>query len=357
MKGSPQQTGLSAFAIASLAMVILCSLALIWTLARKWPSLSSKNPALVETSISSIGADLPGNNPKLKEVDLAALKRLLDTHLDRTQSQVDALEELGYPSIDALFARAFTQVHSYSETCLSWSSKWRFIRDRLPWSDGTEHERFLKQKFEEQLLSPAQLERAIRQSVLERFAKVRDLENEMLLRMRTDIADLPEYATINTTSDDQLASEFQAALRSAAETVSDDLSSDIESQLVSLVAGEVLAQVAVRLGVSAGVLGTGAASGWATFGIGLLAAIVVDQIVSRLWDYFASPELELSIELSQSLSQLKKLICNGDSETIGLDGQLKVWSLQRANLRKQAIYNLFHLPTEQQPPSVPDATP
>lgn len=357
MKGSPRQTGLSAVTIATLGMAILGLLALIWTLARNSPSFNSKQPVGVEPSMSSNGSSLQDNHPKSKELDLVALKKLLDSHLDRTQSQVDALEELGYPSIDALFARAFTQVHSYSETCLSWSSKWRFIRDRLPWNDGTEHERFLKQKFEEQLLSPTDLELAIRQAVLERFGKVKDLENQMLLSMRADIADLPEYAAIKTTSDEDLASEFQAALRSAAETVSDDLSSDIESQLVSLVAGEVLAQVAVRLGVSAGLLGTGAASGWATFGIGLLAAIVVDQIVSRLWDYFASPELELAIELSKSLSELKKLICQGDSETIGLDGQVKQWSLQRANLRKQAIYSLFNLPTETQPTSEQNAAP
>ena len=109
-------------------------------------------------------------------------------------------------------------------------------------------------------------------------------------------------------------------------------------------AGEVLAQVAVRLGVSAGILGTGAASGWATFGIGLVAGLVVDQIVSRLWDYFADPELELAIELSRSLSQLRDLICHGDNQTIGLDGQFKSWNSQRDTLRRTAVYELFALP-------------
>jgi hypothetical protein len=348
MKGSTQQAGLSKVAIAALIVAILVALALFWNFFNPRPYANSTNRSRSPNANPSEFSGLHGNDSQSKVVDVIRLKQLIDQHLAHTESQVDALEELGYPFIDALFVRAFTQIHTYSETCLSWTSKWRFIRDRFPWNDGLGHERFLKQKFEEQLLSPSDLEQAIRQSVLERFAKVRDLENEMLLRMRADIADLPEYATINTTSDEQLASEFQAALRSAAETVSEDLSSDIESQLVSLVAGEVLAQVAVRLGVSAGVLGTGAASGWATFGIGLLAAIVVDQIVSRLWDYFASPELELSIELSKSLSQLKKLICEGDSETIGLDGQLRHWSSQRAILRKKAIYSLFHLPSDPQ---------
>jgi hypothetical protein len=283
---------------------------------------------------------------KSKHLARQALKDLVDHHLAKTQSEIEALDELGYPPIEQLFLHAFSQVYSYADTCLGWGSKWRLVRDRLPWSDGTEHQRFLKEKFEEQIFSPETLEQAIRQSIHERFAKVRDLENEMLLRMRADIEKLPDYDAIAMGSESELTLGFETAFRKASETASQDLSSDIESQLVSLVAGEVLAQVAVRLGVSAGILGTGAASGWATFGIGLVAGLVVDQIVSRLWDYFADPELELAIELSRSLSQLRDLICHGDSQTIGLDGQFKSWNSQRETLRRTAVYDLFTLPTQ-----------
>ena len=309
--------------------------------------LFSSKPNLSNTpSTAGIQGDEPliQDHTKGKQRDRQALKDLVDRHLANTQSEIEALDELGYPPIEELFLHAFSQVYSYADTCLGWGSKWRLVRDRLPWSDGTEHQRFLKEKFEEQIFSPGTLEKAIRQSIQERFAKVRDLENEMLLRMRADIEKLPDYDAIALGSESELTLGFETAFRKVSDTASQDLSSDIESQLVSLVAGEVLAQVAVRLGVSAGILGTGAASGWATFGIGLVAGLVVDQIVSRLWDYFADPELELAIELSRSLSQLRDLICHGDNQTIGLDGQFKSWNSQRDTLRRTAVYELFALP-------------
>jgi hypothetical protein len=318
-------------------------------------AFSSKRNHSIPTSSAAIEGNESAieEQTKGKQLDRQALKDLIDRHLAKTQSEIEALDELGYSPIEELFLHAFSQVYSYADTCLGWGSKWRLVRDRLPWSDGTEHQQFLKEKFEEQIFSPATLEKAIRQSIQERFAKIRDLENEMLLRMRADIEKLPDYDAIALGSESELTLGFENAFRKASETASQDLSSDIESQLVSLVAGEVLAQVAVRLGVSAGILGTGAASGWATFGIGLVAGLVVDQIVSRLWDYFADPELELAIELSRSLSQLRDLICHGDSQTIGLDGQFKRWNSQRETLRRTAVYDLFALPMQPSPSPKP----
>jgi len=66
-----------------------------------------------------------------------------------------------------------------------------------------------------------------------------------------------------------------------------DLQADVATQLLSIIAGEVLTQAAVRTGVSAGIVGTGAAFGWATFGVGIVVGLILDQVITWVWDWCA----------------------------------------------------------------------
>jgi hypothetical protein len=102
-----------------------------------------------------------------------------------------------------------------------------------------------------------------------------------------------------------------------------------------------MAQVAIRMGVSAGILSTGAASGWATLGVGLVAGVLIDQIVTRIWDWWSEPEAELSFQISKQLSLVHDLICKGDSDSEGLDGRFRRWSIERDRVRREAILKVF----------------
>ena len=226
--------------------------------------------------------------------------------------------------------------------------------DKLPWNDKDRHDRFLKDQFEEHIFSSAELESAVRQAVAERLNQVRDIESQMLIGIRADIEGLPELAQIESLDASELELRFQQAIAQASQVVSQDLSSNIESQLISLVAGEVMAQVAIRMGVSAGILSTGAASGWATLGIGLVAGILVDQLVTRIWDWWSEPEVELQYQVSKQLSSVHDLICKGEPgppgtlgppRASGLDGRFAQWITERNQIRRDAIFRVF-LPNE-----------
>ena len=115
-----------------------------------------------------------------------------------------------------------------------------------------------------------------------------------------------------------------------------------------------MAQVAIRMGVSAGILSTGAASGWATLGIGLVAGILVDQLVTRIWDWWSEPEVELQYQVSKQLSSVHDLICKGElgppdtsgrPSASGLDGRFDQWITERNQIRRDAIFRVF-LPNE-----------
>ena len=126
------------------------------------------------------------------------------------------------------------------------------------------------------------LDSAFAQVVSGYLTEVNSIENQMLVDLRADMAGLPSKHLFASLDDQQLKAEFDEALAIAMASSGSSLKADIGGQMVSLLTGEILTQVAVRLGVSAGVFGTGAASGWATLGIGVLVGIVVDQIIARV---------------------------------------------------------------------------
>ena len=283
-----------------------------------------------------------------------AVRQLLEKHLQKSESEIQGLADRGYPAIEILFSKAYNNVPAFADSILGFQSKWKLVLDKLPWNDKDRHDRFLKDQFEEHIFSSAELESAVRQAVAERLNQVRDIESQMLIGIRADIEGLPELAQIESLDASELELRFQQAIAQASQVVSQDLSSNIESQLISLVAGEVMAQVAIRMGVSAGILSTGAASGWATLGIGLIAGILVDQLVTRIWDWWSEPEVELQYQVSKQLSSVHDLICKGEQgppdtsdrpSASGLDGRFAQWITERNQIRRDAIFRVF-LPNE-----------
>jgi hypothetical protein len=166
----------------------------------------------------------------------------------------------------------------------------------------------------------------------------------MLVDIRADLDDFPSVKFTEWRNDESLKERFEQAIAVAMETNGKDIQSNVGSQLVSLIAGEVLAQVAVRMGVSAGILGAGAASGWATFGIGVVAGVVIDQIVSHVWAFVDDPEKELTYQVQKQIDSLQSLLCNGDDQVTGLKQHFSRIGEERSQLRIIAIEKLFASP-------------
>jgi hypothetical protein len=267
-------------------------------------------------------------------------RKKIQSHLDRAQDRTRELTEKGFPAIDPLFVRAHDAVLPFSKECMGWRSKWTLVLDAMPFSEGKQHDAFLKNEFERRIFSSDDLEQAIEQTIVDFLTEVRNIESEMLVAMRADIQGLPAFDAITALDRQQLEQRFQQAIAEASGAVGADLNADIHSQVVSLIAGEVLAQVAVRLGVSAGILGTGAASGWATLGVGLIAGLIIDQLVCRIWDWWADPDVELAVQLAGKLSALQQLICEGDSKISGLRGEFRQMAEARDVARRTAIEDM-----------------
>lgn len=262
-------------------------------------------------------------------------------HLGKAEQAAERAIEEHVKALDTFFAYSKKGTRTFAGESLSWSSKWRLVADYVPFTDGDRHQKFIRSKFEEHIFKADQLEEAVKQVVRSYLAHIRSIESKMLVDLRVDVSDFPSAYPLAQLDDKRLQESYDQALSRAIAATGGDLRADIATQLVSIIAGEVLTPVAVRLGVSAGILGTGAASSWATSGIGFVGGLIVDQIVSWVWDWWADPKGNLAADLDKKLDEMNRLIVDGSTDVQGLRDRLKQFARERAATRRAAVLSLL----------------
>lgn len=243
--------------------------------------------------------------------------------------------------LDDFFAAARQGTPAFADAVLGWGSKWRFVADKLPFTSGGRHAAFLRRTFDDHLFKPGDLSGAIEQSARGYANALEGVENQMLVRLREDLSDLPPAALPQFADPSSLATAYDSALARALEHVGTNVEVDVAALLVSIVTEEVLTQVAVRLGVSAGILGAGAGASWATLGAGVVIGLIVDQLVTWVWDWWADPRGNLAADMNRKLADLHRLIVEGDEQTPGLRPTLAEFARQRCDVRRTAVLSLL----------------
>lgn len=257
-----------------------------------------------------------------------------------TETRNSAAEHL--KAVDAFFAEVEGRTPRFAEQILGWSSKWRLVSDKLPFTRIDRHAQFLDKTFRDELFSAEQLTDAIDGVVRNYTDSVAGIENRMLVRVRADIGDI-EPAVLQPAFADEakLRAAFDEAMRAALDRTRADLRADVTRETVSLVAGEVLTMVAVRLGVSGGILAAGAGSSWATFGVGLVVAVIVDQVVSWVWEWWRDPQGDVTRTMNGKLDEIRRLIVEGDGTAPGLRQRLDELAAKRDKLRRAAMAEMI----------------
>lgn len=266
-------------------------------------------------------------------------KELAEPHLLRAESACREEIDAALADINAAFDSARSQTRAYASEALGWNSKWTYVNDCL-WGTS-DHEQFLMSKFEEMVLSSVQLETLIQECIARVQSHAEAVESQMLIDLRADLEGFVECPLTAAHSSEELQRLFAKSLAMAQSAAVNDVSAAVGREVVSLVAGEVLSHVAIQLGVNAGILGSGAASGWATFGVGLVAGIVVDEIVTLAYDAYADPTGELARTINAQLERMRHLIVEGSDEHPGLRRRLEEYLQRRASLRNAAVLQLL----------------
>ncbi len=307
----------------------------------------SAGRALASTSAQTPSDGLPAPaDPAL--VRRQAQERL-QKHLHWAEQECRGRIKDSEARIDAFFIEAERGVPGFAEMALGWSSKWRLVVDYVPFTRHDRHQVFLREQFGERIFTAEQLAEAIERAAEDYLAAINDVENQMLVRMRADVADLPQYALPEFTSDELLQREFARALAEVRAEVARDLAgnvgclvtAEVAAQIAMRIAERVLTSAAFRLGVSGGILTVGAQAGWATLGVGLVVGIIVDWIVGKVWDWYADPQGQLMESLNSNLGCLRAAIRDGDKKHPGLRQTLSGVAQQRDSLRRAALLKIL----------------
>ena len=148
------------------------------------------------------------------------------------------------------------------------------------------------------------------------------IENQLLVRLRADLADsdLPIGEVIPALcSDTVFRNRFDAMVTHVVPLLDKDLkvtagrevASFVGSEIATVITVRVGAAVMTRLGVSAGVVSAGAASSWATLGLGLVAGYDAEERVAarvdEMLDDLGHMMVDGDPEAATTLEQLKRM--------------------------------------------------
>ncbi len=264
----------------------------------------------------------------------------LRPHLLAAEQRANAAVDTHLQILEEFFKEVRRRIPRFATEALGFHSKWRCMADHLPFVRG-DHSGFLQSRFREHLFSPEQLQQVIEQVVRSFLAELDSVDSRLLVDVRADLSDLPPVLPLHQLDDARLEESFQQILKRIHEDVVTDASRNVGQTVVSLVTGEVLTRVALRMGISASVLGGGAASSLGTLGIGFAVGLIVDQLVSVIWDWWADPRGQLAAELDHRFQDLRRLLVDGDHEQPGLRAQLLRLAHERMTHRRRALLELI----------------
>lgn len=259
----------------------------------------------------------------------------IEPRIDEADRADLAALELQLATIDEFFHERRAGTKPFAEAVLSLRGKWVFVKSRLPSADDGAHLRFLEENFEKNVFTIADLKQTIESTIRGYVSRVQGIENKLLVDVRADLSERElavAGAPLIALPEQEFRRRFDLLLQNVATAVSRDSQFAASREVVSFVSGEVAAQIAVRvatavaarLGISAGVLGTGAAAGWATFGVGLVAAVVIDVAIDRVTKAAGYDPVErVATKVDEVLEQVRQLILAGDPEAWAVLAKLR----------------------------------
>jgi len=268
-----------------------------------------------------------GSAPAGASSDSASLREQawdrIAQHLEQATALGDREADTALMPLEEFFRQRRQGCRPFAQVVLGLQGKWQFIHSKLPWGDDNEHRRYLCQQFETRIFSGEELRREVELATGNYVGTLQAIENELLIQVRADLEDLPASALPQCRTQVQFQREYERLLAAVARDLAAQLKSDLVREAGSMVGADVAGAIALRvastvlarLGVSGGVLSVGAGSSWATLGIGLVAAIVVDLGID--WGMKAlgnDPVGQIAQKVDATLVRVQTLLLEGDTQ-------------------------------------------
>ena len=271
-------------------------------------------------------------------------------HLNWAATETERAIEEHLKSLASLFEEAKKNTPAFADEALGWLSKWYVIKQFVPYSKKGEHERYIAELFEKHIFKKEVLPKEIAQVVQTYLRDVESIESTMLVRIRSDIADLAPSAALSDNEVNEFNHLFEKTIQTAIRTTQTHATQSVSTEIEMLIASEILTGVVVKLGTSAGILGTSGALSLKTLGISLVIGVIVDWIVSKIWNWWSDPQGELAKHIADKLDDLHSLIVDGAAErgendappVVGLRDRLHQLARERTQIRNNSLLSILN---------------
>ena len=284
----------------------------------------------------------------------SATKEKASKHLAVAHQKAAAALEARLKTVRDVFKRGRMGAKPFAEDALSWSGKWALVKGALGIGEDKAHEQYLKESFGKYVFASDDINTALEGAIKGYISDLDTIENQLLVQLRADLADselgrggkLPSLS-----SDEAFRSEYQRMAGGVTGTLQRDAGMEVGRQVAGFVVMDaatpvvinIVEFVAAELGIEAGILGTGAASGVATLGIGLIVGIIADQMIAWvLKEAGYDPVEEISAKVRASLDNVESLMIEGKASEGGLRRELQRIGSARSKCQDAAIDKLLN---------------
>jgi len=256
-------------------------------------------------------------------------------------------------SVAKLFAKGRKGSKAFAEQALSWGGKFALVKGWLGIGGGDAHAEYLKEAFAQHIFSEAELSDALAAAVRCYLIDLDGVENEMLVKLRADLADLDHSGEAKASylrNEEEFRKEYHRLAAQVTGAMKLDTGVTVGREVGLWVASDVATQVAIQaaraagaeMGVETGLLGTGAASSVATLGVGLVIMVILDYILDAVLKVAGyDPAAKIAGQVRGSLDKMEKAL-TGDTSMFGgtkgsLRQELERLHEERSKLRRETI--------------------
>jgi hypothetical protein len=263
-------------------------------------------------------------------------------HLDRVHDQSRRLVDDHLKELAEFFGAAKKRMPAFADDLVGWGSKWRLATDTLPFF-GTRgaHARYVAERFNQQLFTPADIERSITEVITFLLREIDGLEGAMLVALRQDLSHFSQEGRLDGLRTDNLQAFLRDVHAEGALATWPALRDDMVQMLVSTLVAEAIVHFANHLRVSAAILGGSAAASEVSFGTSFVIGLAVDQAISWAWTKITDPKAGLINRLKDRLDELHTALIDGTVCSPGLRHTLLTELDRRDQVRRTALANVL----------------
>jgi hypothetical protein len=249
-------------------------------------------------------------------------------HLDSADQDTAQAVERRIAEVDAYFraVQSDERLQRFADEVLSMSAKWKYLTEGEAAFDA-----YVSQQFNDIVLSETNVNALVSDVVMAYGRELDAVDNNLLVALRSDTDIQSSNAVESLPTSAEIEQKFAEALQAARISAVADIPAEIARQVVVLIGTEIVTQVSTQALTSAGILTVGTASGAATFGIGLVASIIIDAAIQDAMN----PQGQLVADLRGKLAEVR-------NATIDVARPyLEELGHQRSAVRRQLVAQTF----------------